>query len=345
MFKIANPYFLYFFILAALILGAYILLEFHRKKQWQNFGNIELLNTLMPARSVARQRVKFALVFLSLVFVILTAARLQYASGGLTNGEKRNVEVVAVVDVSNSMLCTDIAPSRLDRAKACLSQFIDESDNSKFSLIEFAGLAVTKMPLTGDYGSAKMFVNSMSPSDISTQGTAIGQALIQAQRCFSKEENVGKSIILITDAENHEDDAVATAKKLAESGIQINVVGVGSPEGAILQMGDSILKDQNGAPVITKLDENMGTNIAKEGNGTYIRCTNTDDAVKALKEEVDKVASGNVDAKTNAVFSDQFETFAMLAFILLLVDALLMERKNHLLDKLNLFSGLKKEKK
>lgn len=316
-----------------------------KKKQMQKFGNIQVLKNLMPTRSLFRQRLKFVLAFLSLCLLILAAARLQFANGKLSGGDRRNVEVVAVVDVSNSMLCNDVAPTRLDRAKALITQMIDNSPSSKLGIVEFAGLSVTKMPLTSDYGSAKMFINSMSVNDISTQGTAIGMALVQAQRCFSKEDNIGRVILLITDAENHEDDAVKTAEEIAKSGIQVLVVGVGSEQGALLQIGDSLLKDNNGAPVITKLDIKTAEEVAKVGKGKFFKLTNIDDTVKHIVEEIEKISTGNVDAKSNAVFSDQFETFAFWAFILLLIEYLIMERKNHMLEKLNLLGGLKKSDK
>ena len=348
MFKFANPGCLYLFALFLLLVGVYVYMEIRRKRQLAKFGNSEAVKLLMPSRSLVRQRLKYVMVFVSLASLILVVSRLQYSGSVMNANSKRNVEVVAVVDVSNSMLCSDVAPSRLDRAKALLVNLLEKSDNSKFGLVEFAGLAVTKMPLTGDYSSAKMFVNSMSTADVSTQGTAIGMALVQASRSFSKDENVGHSIILITDAENHEDDAVATAKDLAKKGIKITVVGIGSPQGALLQIADTVLKDQNGAPVITKLDENTAGEIAKATNSSYIRYSNTEDCVKEINSDLEGNSYSKDSNGTNQIFTDQFQTFALVAFLFLFVHNLLMERKNNLLENLNLkdkINGFRKNEK
>ena len=339
MFKVVNPFFIYFLAAALLLLVAYIWKEYRRKKQFEQFGNMKLLQTLMPTRSLARQRLKFALALLALVAVTLVCARLQYAQGGVGNAQRRNVELVAVVDVSNSMLCTDVAPSRLDKAKLFLTTLIDRSVNSRFGLVEFAGVPATRMPLTSDYSSAKVFVNSLSTTDISTQGTAVGAALRQAERYFSNQEDVGRTIILVTDMENHEDDAVATAKAVAEKGIQINVVGIGSNEGGTIPLSpDSVLHDEKGEPVVTKLDEQAGKEVANAGKGVFVRAHSVDDALDAVQTQIDKISKGNVDARAYSSFSDQFETFAWIAFVLLLADCLIMERKNHLLTKLGDFA-------
>ena len=349
MFKVANPIFLVFLIVAVLILLMFLYGEYRKKRQMEKFGNIQLLSVLMPTRSLFRQRIKFFLIWFSFIALILVTSRLQFAHGSAGTSKKQNVEVVAVVDVSNSMLCTDVAPSRLELAKQTVALFVDESDNAKLGLVEFAGLPVTKMPMTSDYGSAKMFINSMSPEDISTQGTAIGAALRQAQKAFSKDDGVARSIVLITDAENHEDDAVATAKEISKDGIQINVVGLGSPEGALVKLdNDSILHDSKGAPVLSKLDTKMAKEIAEAGNGAFIETNTSDAAVQSINNELKKLSDGTVDSKSFASFSDQFETFAWIAFVLLLLDLLIMERKNKFFDKLNLFSrkdNLSKQKK
>lgn len=346
MFKIVNTYILYIFLpIAILLLVLFIYGEYKRNIQWKKFGDIKLLETLMPARSLFRQRLKFALQWMALLALILVASRIQYSFGGGGIGKRLNVELVAVVDVSNSMLCDDETPTRLDKAKRVLSAFLENSDNAKFGLVEFAGVPVTKMPLTSDFTSSKMFINSLDPADVSTQGTAIGAALRQAQKCFSKEESVARSILLITDAENHEDDAVATAQDIVKnSKIQINVIGVGTSRGALLKLGDTTLIDTNGQPVVTKLNEQAAKAIADVADGIYVQGGSPAEMISAVNDQIKKVAEGTADSKINAVFSDQFETFAWIAFILLMLNCIIMERKNHLLQKLD-FSKFSLSKK
>lgn len=340
MFKFVHPIVLFFLIAAFVILACYIFFEYRRKKQMEAFGNLNLLFKLMPTRSLLRQRVKFGLVWIALIALIFVTARTQFAKRGKADAKTLNVEMVAVVDVSNSMLCTDVAPSRLENAKAILNSFIDNSDNVKFGLVEFAGTSVTRMPLTSDMGSAKMFVNSMSPTDISAQGTAIGAALRQAQKCFSKNDGVVRCILLLTDAENHEDDAVATAEVVHKDvPALIDVIGIGSPDGANIILADTVLKDENGQDVVTKFDEQSAKDIAKVGEGFYMGTESPTDINETIKKQLREVASSkSVDSSSASLtFTDVFEYFAWIAFFCLLFDAVIMERKNHLKDKIQNF--------
>lgn len=346
MVKAAYPLILVFLAVAVALLFWYVYAEIKRNKQMKEFGNMKLLSTLMPTRSLLRQRLKFGLGWMALVAVILVAARLQFATNAKLSGKHLNVELVAVVDVSNSMLCSDDAPSRLDKAKVIINTFLENTDNIKLGLVEFAGTSVTRMPLTTDYGTAKMFVNSMSTSDISSQGTAVGAAIRQAQRCFSNTEGVTKCILLLTDAENHEDDAVATAEIVnRDKHILINVVGIGSKEGGNIQVGDSILHDAEGMPVLTKLDETIAKNIANAGKGVYFDASSPSDIVAKLFDQFQKAAEKEGVSKSSAIsYVDKFEIFAWIAFFCLLIDALLMERKNHLVIRTKEFFGRFKKK-
>ncbi len=344
MFKFVYPIVLVVLVLAVVLLALFIFFEFRRTKQMKAFGNIKLLSTLMPTRSLLRQRLKFGLCWVALVALVLAVARIQMAGNSSDPIRNLNVEMVAVVDVSNSMLCEDETPSRLERAKMVLNAFLESSDNLKLGLVEFAGTAVTRMPLTADKGSAKLFVNSMATTDISAQGTAIGAAMRQAQRCFSNTEGVVRCMLLITDAENHEDDAISTAEVVNREGkMLVNVVGIGTAEGGNIMLADTTLNDAEGKPVVTKFNEKMAQDIAKAGKGIYLTAASPNEVVDKVMAQMSKIASSTSQTSTTAsiTYVDKFELFAWIAFILLLIDAVLMERRNHLMDRLKQFFGKK----
>ena len=326
MFKFVNPIFLLGLVAAIVLLGWFLYNEFRRNRQMKAFGSMKVLSGLMPTRSLFRQRLKFALSWIALVALSLVAARIQF-----------------VVDVSNSMLCTDESPSRLEKAKMILNAFLDNSENTKLGLVAFAGTSVTRMPITSDLGSAKMFVNSLSTEDVSVQGTAIGAALRQAQRCFSKDEGVARCILLLTDAENHEDDAVATAEAVNRDGhMLVDVVGLGSKQGSTIVVGDSLLISAEGDTVISRFDENLAKSVAKAGKGLFIAGTSPAKVVKQVMAQLDKEAGNASQVSKSAVsYTDKFFVFAIVAFVCLLADIVILERKSRFIDFL---SGLFKKK-
>jgi Ca-activated chloride channel family protein len=237
----------------------------------------------MPDASKTRPIWKFSILLLALCLLIVAAARPQFGQKEKTI-KRQGIEVMVALDISNSMLAEDVAPNRLDRAKQMLSKMIDNMVDDKVGLVVFAGEAFVQLPITCDYVSAKMFLNTISPTLIATQGTAIGAALQTSVVSFGDvESEVGKAIILITDGENHEDDAIATAKKASELGIQVFVVGIGKPEGSPIPIPGSndYFKDRSGQVVVSRLNEEMCQQIAQAGNGIYVRCDNTNTAMRA----------------------------------------------------------------
>ena len=238
------------------------------------------------------------------------------------------------------MLAEDVVPNRLDRAKQMLSKMIDNMVDDKVGLLVFAGEAFTQLPITCDYVSAKMFLNTISPSLIPTQGTAIGAALQTAINSFgSLESEVGRAIILITDGENHEDDAVAAAKKAQELGIQVFVVGIGKPEGSpIPKPGtNDYFKDRAGQVVVSRLNEEMCQEIAQAGKGVYVRCDNTNTAMRAMQQELDRIATSEIESTVYADYNEQYQSFVLIALLLLIIDFFLMMRQNHRLSRMDLF--------
>ena len=339
MFRFANIEMLWWLIAIPVFVIAYIVMTKRKERQLKAFGDPELMAQLMPDASKSRPIWKFSLMLVALVLLIVAAARPQF--GQKENTVKRQgIEVMVALDISNSMLAEDVAPNRLDRAKQMLSKMIDNMVDDKVGLVVFAGEAFTQLPITCDYVSAKMFLNTITPNLIQTQGTAIGTALQTAITSFgSPESEAGRAIILITDGENHEDDAIAAAKKAHELGIKVFVIGIGKPEGApIPKPGtNDYFKDRQGQVVVSKLNEEMCQQIAQAGSGVYVRCDNTNTAMRALQQELDHIATSELESTIYADYNEQYQSFALIALFLLMIEFFIMSRKNHRLTRMDLF--------
>jgi len=304
------------------------------------YGNPQILQSLAPDVSKYKPGTKFFLQQLALIVMIFIIARPQMGAK-IETVKKQGVEIIIALDVSNSMLARDIAPSRLDKAKQMLSKLIDQLDNDKVGLIVFAGDAYTQLPITSDFVSAKMFLSTISPDMVPTQGTAIGRAIALAMNSFTPDQSADKAIIVITDAENHEDDAVQMAKEAAQKGIMVDVIGIGSEQGAPIPIGGNdtnLRKDNQGNVVITKLNAQLGRDIAKAGDGIYISADNTGSALRALTAEVKKMKKSDIESKVYSEYDEQFQGLAWIVLILLLLDIFILDRKNKLMKKVNFFS-------
>lgn len=276
MFRFEEPAYLYLLLLLPLLAAFYLYSNYRRRKNIRKFGDPELMAQLMPDVSKYRPDVKFWMVFVAIGLFSVLLARPQFGSK-LETVKRQGVEVMIALDISNSMLAQDVQPSRLQKAKRLVAQLVDKMENDKVGMIVFAGDAFTQLPITSDYISAKMFLESIDPSLISKQGTAIGAAINLASRSFTPQEGVGRAVIVITDGENHEGGAVEAAKDAAEKGIQVNVLGVGMPEGAPIpaEGTNDYRRDRDGNVIVTRLNEQMCQEIAKAGNGIYVRVDNT----------------------------------------------------------------------
>lgn len=339
MFRFANIEMLWWLIAVPMFVIGYVVSTKRKQRQLQEFGDKELMAQLMPDASKSRPIWKFCLLIVAFVLLIVAAARPQY--GQKENTVKRQgIEVMVALDISNSMLAEDVAPNRLDRAKQMLSKMIDHMVDDKVGLVVFAGEAFTQLPITCDYVSAKMFLNTITPNLIQTQGTAIGTALQTAISSFGSLENeAGRAIVLITDGENHEDDAIAAAKQAHELGMQVFVIGIGKPEGApIPKPGtNDYFKDRSGQVVVSKLNEEMCQQIAEAGSGVYVRCDNTNTAMRALQQELDRIATTELETTVYADYNEQYQSFALIALLLLMIEFFIMSRQNHRLTRMDLF--------
>ena len=318
---------------------AYIVYTKRKRRQLMEFGDPALMAQLMPDASKSRPTWKFCLLMVALVLLIVTAARPQFGQKEKTI-KRQGIEVMVALDISNSMLAEDVAPNRLDRAKQMLSKMMDNMVDDKVGLVVFAGEAFTQLPITCDYVSAKMFLNTTSPALIQSQGTAIGAALRTAMASFgTAESEAGRAIVLITDGENHEDDAVAMAKQAHEHGIQVFVIGIGKPEGSPIPKAgtNEYMKDRSGQVVVSKLNEEMCQQIAAAGHGVYVRCDNTNTAMRALQNELNELATAELETTVYADYNEQYQSFVLVALLFLVIEFFIMMRKNHRLARMDLF--------
>lgn len=340
--KFANPEFFYLFILLALLLVVYIYSNYKRNRNLKAYGEPRLIEKLMPDVSSLRPAIKFWLSFIALALLIVVLARPQFGSKK-ESVTRQGIETVIALDISNSMLAEDIAPNRLEKSKNIISKLIDKFENDKVGLIVFAGDAFVQLPITNDFVSAKMFLESITPSLISRQGTDIGAAISMAMKSFTPNEEVGKAIIVITDGENHEGGAEEAAKAAAEKGMSVYMLGVGTADGAPIPTGkpNEFRKDKGGNVVMTKLNEQMGQQIAKAGGGAYIRVDNTNNAQKLLLKELDKLSKADVTTEIYSDYNDQFEFIAWIVFFLLLLEVLLLPGKSRLTRNIKLFDEQK----
>ncbi len=339
MFRFANPEYLYILLILPILWIIYFYGVWNNRKRIARMGRPEILSQLMPDVSRYKPGVKFFIQQLALMILIFMVARPQLGSK-LETVKQQGVEIMIALDVSNSMLAEDITPSRLEKSKMMLSKLIDELDNDKVGLIVFAGDAYTQLPITTDGVSAKMFLSNISPAMVPTQGTAIGAAINLAINSFSPDESADKAIIVITDAENHEDDAISAAKSAIAKGIKVDVIGIGTTKGAPIPMSErsgDFRKDKDGNVVITKLNEQMGQEIARAGGGLYVTADNSNVALRALLSEIDKLKKTELESKVYSAYNEQFSWLAVLALALLFFDIFILDTKNRLMKKINFF--------
>ena len=281
---------------------------------------------------------------LALGFIITSLAQPQFGSKLLTS-KRKGVELIIALDVSNSMMAEDIKPNRLERAKRAIAKLTERLRDDKLGLIVFAGQAYVQLPITTDYVSAKLFLDAINTSIVPVQGTAIGAAINMATKSFSPNFVGSKAIIVITDGENHEDDAVGAAKDAFEKKIVVHTIGMGLPQGAPIPMGpggsSDFLKDKSGNVVVTKLDENMLTQIATAGGGTYIRANNAEVGLNNLFNEIEKMQKTEMDSRQYSEYNDQFPLFLTLALVMILIDFMVLDRKNKWLRNFRLFGNQK----
>lgn len=337
MFRFDHPLYLWLLLLIPILAIIYLAWARKRKKRMLKFGDLNLLRQLSPSYSKYRPFVKFLLMELTLALMIIMLARPQMGTKVSTD-KRKGIEAIIAMDISNSMLAEDVAPSRLEKSKMMVENLVNNFTEDRIGLIVFAGDAYVQLPITADYVSAKMFLNNIDPSLIGTQGTDIGEALDLAMHSFSQDTKTGKAIIVITDGEDHEGHAEKMAKNASKMGIRVFILGIGSSSGAPIPLGDGeYLKDSKGNTVMTRLNEFMCRQIASAGDGLYLHIDNNFAAEKRLNTELGKMQKGNLGGTVYSEFDDQFQAVAVLIILLLIIETLILEVKNPILGKWNIF--------
>ena len=337
MFRFEDPIYLYALVLIPLLAVIRLWMVSRQKKRLRKFGDRDLVRQLMPDVSRFRPLVKFVLLLTALALIILMIARPQF--GTKINREKRTgIETIIAMDISNSMLAEDVTPSRLDRSKMMVENLVDHFTNDKIGLIVFAGDAFIQLPITSDYVSAKMFLSSITPSMIATQGTDIAKAITMSTNSFTQQEGVGKAIIVITDGEDHEGGALEAAKEAQNKGMRVYVLGVGSPKGAPIPTGNGdYMKDNMGQTVMTGLNEEMCRQIAQAGGGAYIHVENNSNAQDQLDHELDKLAKKEIESTIYSDYDEQFQAVCIIVLLLLIIEVCILDIKNPMLKNVSLF--------
>ncbi len=341
MLRFANTYILWALVLVPLLVLVFILVRRWKKKALAAFGDKAVISQIMPNVSSSRPTLKF--VFFILAYTILIIGLADPQVGTHVDEVKRSgADLMILLDVSNSMLSQDFAPNRLENAKRALSQLIDHLHDDRIGIIVFAGEAYVQMPVTTDYSAAKLFLNTINTGIVPVQGTAIGAAIQMGMKSYNFKDGTSKAMILLTDGENHEDDAVAAAQYAHEKNVTIHVVGFGSPQGAPIPIftdgkQTGFHTDIAGHTVISKLNEEMCKQVALAGNGIYIRATDANSGLGTVMEQVRKMQQKTYASKSFKDFEDRFQFFLAIALLLLVIEFFISNRKSLRFSRLKLF--------
>lgn len=342
MFRFESPENLYLLLIIVPLIALYFWVRYRHGERLKRFGNPELIKELSPLAAWEKVKIKFTLIIIAIILVIVALARPQLGSK-LEEVKKRGVEIMAVVDVSNSMLAEDISPSRLERTKFALSNLSTKLIDDRLGLIVFAGDAFVQLPITSDFISARNFVNYISPSMVANQGTNIGKALSLAARSFSSQSDKSRAIILISDGEDHEGSLKDVAATFKDSGTAIHVIGIGTPEGTPITIGGETMKDEKGNMVITRLAEEELRNLALSTGGSYIRATNQSLGLDEIVNEIRKLESKEFSTMVFDEYNEQFQYSLVIALLLLIIEFITLERKNQFIARLTIFKGTDKD--
>lgn len=338
MFRFGAPTYLWLLLLIPLLAIIRLIAMRNRKRNLRKFGDPELLHELSPNVSRHKPAMKFWLVEAAIALIVVMVARPQIGKK-ISNDKREGIETIIALDISNSMLAQDVVPSRLDKSKMMVENLVDHFSNDKIGLIVFAGDAFVQLPITSDYVSAKMFLQSIEPSLIQTQGTDIGKAINLAQHSFTQDSKTGKAIVVITDGEDHEGGAEEAAREAQKAGINVYILGIGDPKGAPIPIGNGeYLKDRSGNTVMTALNEDMCKQVAAAGKGVYIHVDNSSIAEERLDNELEKLQKGEINSVVYSDFDEQFQAVGIIVIVLLIIEALMPEGRSDGLRRRKLFS-------
>lgn len=340
MFRFESPEYLYFLIAIPIIVLLFILLRIARQRNLKKLGDYPLLKQLMPDVSTLRPVIKLILMLFAFAALVIVMARPQMGLK-IDNTQRSGIELMVALDVSNSMLADDIAPNRMDKAKMLVSNIADKLQDDKIGLVVFAGDAFIQLPITSDFVSAKMFLDAISPNMIGTQGTNIGEAIRLCMNSFTVQKGVERAIVIITDGEDHEGEAEQMASEASKSGIHVYILGIGSEKGSTIPYNNGYLKDHEGNVVVTRLNEDMCKMIAAAGKGSFIHVDNSSIAQDRLYYELGKMKKTGLGTTNYSEYDEQFQLFAWIALIFLIIEIIILEKKNPKFKSISLFGTRK----
>ena len=346
MLQLENTFFIYAFGIIPVFFFILFLLNRWRKKALASFGEANIIKQLFPDVSKTKRVWKTILYILAFTLLIIGLINPQIGTK-LEEVKRKGADLMICLDVSNSMKAEDLQPNRLEKSKQALSKLIEKLEGDRIGIIVFGGEAYVQLPITTDYSAAKLFLESISTDLIPTQGTDIGKAIDLAITSFGKDEGKNKAIVVITDGENHDQNAILSAEAAVEKGITIHTIGMGSAEGSPIpvyrdNVREGFRKDKEGNTIVTKLNEQMLQELASSGNGVYVRASNSDAGLNTILSAIDKLEKKQFESKMYSDYEDRFQWFIAGAFIILLIETFLTERKSKLYQRLNLFGNEKK---
>ncbi len=340
MFRFAHINFFYLLALILILLLFFLLFIQWRRKALSRYGDWPVIRLLIPESSMAKMILKFTGMMLALSLIIVALSGPQTGSK-LEKIQRKGIDIIIALDVSNSMLAMDIKPNRLEKAKQSISRLIDRLEGDRIGIIVFAGKAYTQLPITTDYAAAKMFIQTINTGIVPTQGTAIGEAISLATNSFGESKH-NKAIVIITDGEDHQGGVLEQTENAAKIGITVYTIGMGLPEGAPIPVmnGDVQIgykKDPQGNTIMSKLDETLLQRIASLGNGMYIRASNSETGLNNIFEDLNKIQKSEIEARQFSDYEDQFQYFIALGLLILILDLFIFERKTQWLKHVRPF--------
>jgi Ca-activated chloride channel family protein len=342
MFRLAHPQFLFLLLIIPLLVLMFVYARNRKKKALSAFGNLNLVMRLIPEYSGSREILKFIIWTVAWILIVIGLCDPQTGSK-LEKMKRKGVDMIFALDVSNSMMAQDITPNRLERAKQAIVHLLGKLENDRVGLVVFAGKSYIQMPLTTDYSATRLFLSDINPGMIPIQGTAIGDAIETCVSAFGTTKQ-SKAIIIITDGENHEDNAVEAAQSAAGKNCRVYTIGIGLPEGAPIPVysGNTQIgykKDASGLTVITRINEPMLQDIAKAGKGIFVRANNSQSGVQEVFDQINKLEKAEYNEAFFSDYEDRFQFFILAALVLIFGEVLIAERKGRLAGKIKLFSS------
>jgi Ca-activated chloride channel family protein len=343
MFKFEHTIYFYAFSALPVMLILVLWYFISRKQKLKKLGDANLISQLLPYSSKRKRIIKVILFLLGFSSLIIALCNLQTGSK-LTEVKREGADIIVCIDVSNSMLAQDLSPDRLTRAKYALEKMIDGLEGDRLGLVIFAGEAYVQLPITTDYSAAKLFLSSIGPGMVPVQGTNVSDAIKKASESFSNDEGKNRAIILITDGENHDSEAIQAAEEAGKNGIMINTIGIGSENGVPIPLIENGVvkgyrKDKQGQTVITKLNTNLLKTIASKANGVFVQASQADIGLGAVLDKIGELDKAQLENKMYTDYEDQFQWFLGLSLVLFFIEFLISERVSEWFKKINLFGN------